>query len=191
MPRVCRKTAGAGHFDGEKEDGLNLCRREGFAPAEQQTEQKLNQRPAEKDLPEKRHGKIAGNGLQPAGYKLPTRPLENDRGPEAHDGAHECHCDAGTGQNHKNWPVHRRIHQTEGDARSESVHKAEAHHNADGKDDQCFRQCGQNPRIGQLAHAQAGVIKLHGQHHEQGHQQAIHQFFQFCLWHDRKHSFLK
>ena len=47
----------------------------------QQPEQPPHQRTAEKDLPEKRHGKIADHRLEPGGHQLDPRLLEDHRSP--------------------------------------------------------------------------------------------------------------
>ena len=47
----------------------------------QQLEQPPHQRTAEKDLPEKRHGKIADHRLEPGGHQLDPRLLEDHRSP--------------------------------------------------------------------------------------------------------------
>ena len=154
--------------------------------SENRPEQPAYQRAAVEYLPEERHREVAGRGLQPYGDKLDARLLEDQRRPEAHDRTHERHRDRGAHQRDKQRVVHAGHRHAKRNFGREAVDKAKAHHKAEEEHKRHLVQGKGQGGVGEAAGAQAGVVQLHRQHHEKGHQHTVNELLEFGLWHDRK-----
>lgn len=92
---------------------------------EDRAEQEPHKRAAEEYLTEKSHREIAGQGLQPDRNQFDPWMLEEQRGPEAHDGTHPCHSDAGPRKSDENGLIHAGRYHAKRDFGGDAVNRAQ------------------------------------------------------------------
>ena len=119
---------------------------------------------------------------------MPGR-LEEHRGPEAHGRAHDAHRQGRAGQDGRRWATpwaaasRAARRAARGSPTKCAGHEAEGKHTAAAPAGRSGIPAFVRPPI-----PQACVVQLHGQHHEEGHQQAEEHFLSSCFWHDDRYT---